>query len=285
MAEILKGAPAANRLTEELKIKSEELRRAGVIPTLAILRVGEDPSDLAYENGAVKRCEKAGVAVRNIVLPADCVKDELLAEIRKINEDPSIHGCLMFRPLKDKEAEAEACELLAAEKDVDSMTRDSLTGVFTGDGTGYPPCTAQAVMELLKYYNIDPSGKKAAVVGRSLVIGKPVAMLLLAANATVTICHSRTKELASVLRDSDIIIAAIGSARMLGKDCFREGQVVIDVGINADAEGKLCGDVDFDAAEKIAAAVSPVPGGVGSVTTAVLCSHVIDAAAASVSEG
>ena len=278
MAEILKGAPAANGLSEELKKKSDILKEEGIIPKLAILRVGEDPSDMAYERGALKRCEKTGVEPKQIILPADCSKEELLAAIKAINEDDSIHGCLMFRPLKDKAAEAEACALLKPEKDVDSMTRESLTGVFTGDGTGFPPCTAEAVMQILKFYGVPTAGKKAVVVGRSLVIGKPVAMLLLSANATVTICHSKTADLAEECRSADIIVAAAGSAKMLGADCFKEGQTVIDVGINVDAEGNMCGDVDFDAAEKIVSAITPVPGGVGSVTTAMLCSHTIEAA-------
>ena len=278
MAEILKGAPAAAALTEKLAVRCAALKEGGVIPTLAIVRVGERPDDVAYERGAIKRCEKAGVAVRQYLLPADAEQGELLRVIDEINRDGGIHGCLMFRPLPRHLDEAAVCEALDARKDVDCMTESSLSSVFTGSGKGFTPCTAQSVMELLDYYGIDPAGKKAVVVGRSLVIGKPVAMLLLAANATVTVCHSRTASLAEQTRDADIVVAALGRARALRAEHFAPGQVVVDVGINAAPEGGLCGDVDFAAVEPIVSAITPVPAGVGSLTTAVLCAHVIEAA-------
>ena len=278
MAEILKGAPAAAALTEKLAVRCAALKESGVIPTLAIVRVGERPDDVAYERGAIKRCEKAGVAVRQYLLPADAEQGELLRVIDEINRDGGIHGCLMFRPLPRHLDEAAACEVLDARKDVDCMTESSLSSVFTGSGTGFTPCTAQSVMELLDYYGIDPAGKKAVVVGRSLVIGKPVAMLLLAANATVTVCHSRTASLAEQTRNADIVVAALGRARALRAEHFAPGQVVVDVGINAAPECGLCGDVDFAAVEPIVSAITPVPAGVGSLTTAVLCAHVIEAA-------
>ena len=278
MAEILKGAPAAAALTEKLAVRCAALKEGGVIPTLAIVRVGERPDDVAYERGAIKRCEKAGVAVRQYLLPADAEQGELLRVIDEINRDGGIHGCLMFRPLPRHLDEAAACEALDVRKDVDCMTESSLSSVFTGSGKGFTPCTAQSVMELLDYYGIDPAGKKAVVVGRSLVIGKPVAMLLLAANATVTVCHSRTASLAEQTRNADIVVAALGRARALTAEHFAPGQVVVDVGINAAPEGGLCGDVDFAAVEPIVSAITPVPAGVGSLTTAVLCAHVIEAA-------
>ena len=278
MAEILKGAPSAEALTEKLAVRCAALKESGVIPTIAIVRVGERPDDVAYERGAIKRCEKAGVAVRQYLLPADAEQGELLRVIDEINRDGGIHGCLMFRPLPRHLDEAAACEALDARKDVDCMTESSLSSVFTGSGKGFTPCTAQSVMELLDYYGIDPAGKKAVVVGRSLVIGKPVAMLLLAANATVTVCHSRTASLAEQTRDADIVVAALGRARALRAEHFAPGQVVVDVGINAAPEGGLCGDVDFAAVEPIVSAITPVPAGVGSLTTAVLCAHVIEAA-------
>lgn len=278
MAEILKGAPAAAALTEKLAVRCAALKEGGVIPTLAIVRVGERPDDVAYERGAIKRCEKVGIAVRQYLLPADAEQSELLRVIDEINRNGGIHGCLMFRPLPGHLDEAAACEALDARKDVDCMTESSLSSVFTGSGKGFKPCTAQSVMELLKYYGIDPAGKKAVVVGRSLVIGKPVAMLLLAANATVTVCHSRTASLAEQTRDADIVVAALGRARALTAEHFAPGQVVVDVGINAAPEGGLCGDVDFAAVEPIVSAITPVPAGVGSLTTAVLCAHVIEAA-------
>ncbi len=278
MAEILKGAPVAAALTDELTKRVEALREKGVVPTLAILRVGERPDDISYERGALKRCAKIGVEVRQILLPADCYREELLAAIRGINEDAGIHGCLMFRPLPVKEDENLACELLDPAKDVDCMTGGSLSGVFSGKAVGFPPCTAQACMEILDYYGVELTGAKAVVLGRSLVIGKPVAMMLLGKNATVTMCHTRTKELPSVCREAQVLIAAAGKAGAIDKNCVSEGQVVIDVGINVDEEGKLCGDVKFDEAEPVVSAITPVPGGVGAVTTAVLAKHVIEAA-------
>lgn len=278
MGRILKGAPVAAALSEQLLKRAEVLKAAGVIPTLAILRVGQRPDDISYEVGAVKRCEKIGIRVRRFLLPADCAREELLDTIRQINEDGAIHGCLMFRPLPGKAEEAEACALLAPEKDVDGMTGSSLAKVFTGKGTGYPPCTAQACVELLDYYGIPLQGRRAVVIGRSLVIGKPVSMMLQSRDATVTICHTRTTDMPAICRDAEIIIAAAGKAGMVDERFISPGQVILDVGINVNADGKLCGDVKFDAAEPIAEAITPVPAGVGAVTTAVLAKHTIEAA-------
>ncbi len=278
MAELWKGAPVAAALTEELTARCEKLTAAGIVPTLAILRVGERPDDISYETGAMKRCAKTGVAVKRFLLPADCSREQLLDTIREINADKAIHGCLMFRPLPDKAMEEAACALLAPEKDVDCMTAGSLASVFTGKGAGYPPCTAQACMEILAHYGVDLTGKRVTVIGRSLVIGKPVSMMLQAKNATVTMCHTRTKDLPGTCRSAEVLIAAAGKAGVVTADHAAPGQVVIDVGINVGADGKLCGDVDFDAVEPVVSAITPVPGGVGSVTTAVLCKHVIEAA-------
>ena len=278
MAEILKGSPVAAKLTEELTERCNALKARGVTPSLAMLRVGEKPGDIAYENGASKRCEKIGIAVKKTVLPENSTPDRIAPCILEINDNDSIHGCLMFRPLDDKESERTASEMLLPEKDVDCMTDLSLAGVFTGSGTGYPPCTAQACIELLDHYGIDVEGKNIVIIGRSLVIGRPVAMLLMSRNATVTICHSRTRNLPSICRKADILIAAIGRAKFVSADFVSEGQVVIDVGINTDGEGKLCGDVDYDNVEPLVGAITPVPGGVGAVTTAVLAKHVIESA-------
>lgn len=278
MAEILKGAPAAAALTEELKARAEALREKGTVPTLAILRVGERPDDLSYERGALKRCEKAGIEVKRFLLPEDVTESELLKTIDMVNADPGIHGCLMFRPLPDRAMEKAACARLLPEKDVDCMTEGSLGGVFTGSGTGYPPCTAEACMELLRFYGISLKGKNVTVIGRSLVIGKPVSMMLQAAHATVTMCHTRTRDMAAVCRNAEILVCAAGHAGLVTKDFIRPGQVVIDVGINVDENGNLCGDVAFEEAAGIAGMITPVPGGVGSVTTAVLAKHVIEAA-------
>lgn len=273
-----KGAPAAAALMEDLTGRIERLSGAGVTPTLAIVRVGERPDDRAYETGAVKRCEKAGVAVKRFPLPAGCSALELRAVLEHINAVSEIHGCLMLRPLPDPAMEEVACALLDPKKDVDCMTPAALAGVFAGKGWGYPPCTAQACLELLKYYKTALTGKRAVVVGRSLVIGKPVSMLLQAENATVTMCHTRTVDLPAVCRGAEVLIAAAGRANLLGAAHVSPGQVVLDVGINVDESGKLCGDVKFDEAEPVVSAITPVPGGVGAVTTAVLVKHVVEAA-------
>lgn len=278
MAELWKGAPAAAALMEDLTGRIERLSGAGVTPTLAIVRVGERPDDRAYETGAVKRCEKAGVAVKRFPLPAGCSALELRAVLEHINAVSEIHGCLLLRPLPDPAMEEMACALLDPKKDVDCMTPAALAGVFAGKGWGYPPCTAQACLELLNYYGTDLTGKRAAVVGRSLVIGKPVSMLLQAENATVTMCHTRTVDLPAVCRGAEVLIAAAGRANLLGAAHVSPGQVVLDVGINVDESGKLCGDVKFDEAEPVVSAITPVPGGVGAVTTAVLVKHVVEAA-------
>ncbi len=277
-AELWKGAPVAAAMTEELKVRAAALRDGGILPTLAIVRLGERPDDIAYETGAMKRCEKIGIEVRQILLPADCTKEALLAAIRGINADPHIHGCLLFRPLADREAEEAACALLDPGKDVDGMTAGSMASVFTGRGAGYPPCTAQACLEILSHYGVELTGKRVTVIGRSLVIGKPVSMMLQARNATVTMCHTRTVDLPSVCRQAEILVAAAGRAGVVTADHVVPGQIVIDVGINVDAAGNLCGDVDRQAVESVVAALTPVPGGVGSVTTAVLAKHVIEAA-------
>ena len=272
MAEILKGAPVAAALTEKLITQTNELKSKNIIPALAILRVGENPGDISYENGAVKRCEKIGIEVKKFILPDT---SKVLETIKNINDDKNIHGLLMLRPLNDKEIEKKACEILSPEKDIDCMTEISLARVFTGNSQGLAPCTAQACMEILDFYGVDLEGKNIAVVGRSLVVGKPVSMLLQNKNATVTMCHSKTKNLESICRNSEIIIAAIGKANFINSKFAAPGQVIIDVGINVNSDGKLCGDVDFNDVEPIVKAITPVPGGVGAVTTAVLAKNLL----------
>ena len=279
MAEVLKGMPVAKAISEELKARSEALQAKGVTPTLAIFRVGERDDDLSYERGAMKRAEQTGVAVKNVVLPADVDSETFIKALDDLNHDKTVHGILMFRPLPKQLDGEKARQMLAPEKDVDGCTDGSLAGVFANAKVGFPPCTAQAAMEILKFYGIDPKGKKAAVIGRSLVIGRPVAMMLMHANATVTICHTRTVDVPSITKEADIVIAASGQMESVGAEYVSAGQTVIDVGIGwNEAKGKLCGDVKFEEAEPVVAAITPVPGGVGSVTTAVLCKHVIEAA-------
>ncbi len=279
MAELLKGAPVAAALSEQMAADVAALKERGVTPTLAIFRVGARDDDLSYERGAMKRCEKVGVAVKNVVLPADVDSDTFFRTLDELNHDPAVHGILMFRPLPRQLDGEKARKMLDPGKDVDGCTDGSLAGVFTNTALGFPPCTARAAMEILKYYGVEQKGKRVAVIGRSLVIGRPVAMMLMHANATVTICHTRTVDVPSVTREADIVIAASGQMESVGADYLRQGQTVIDVGIGwNEAKQKLCGDVKFEEAEPIVAAITPVPGGVGSVTTAVLCKHVVEAA-------
>lgn len=278
MAMLLKGAEVVSALNERIKVDVGALVSRGVEPTLAILRVGGKPDDLAYERGAMKRAETVGVAVRQIVLPETVSQEELLVEIAKINEDATIHGCLMLRPLPKHIDDMRAREALLPEKDIDGITDGSLAGVFTGTKRGFPPCTAQACMEILDYYKIDPAGKSAVVIGRSLVIGKPVAMMMLQKHATVTICHTKTVDMPSVTKRAEILIVAAGRAGVVGAEYVSAGQTVLDVGINFNDEGKMTGDADFTAVEPIVGAITPVPGGVGTVTTSVLMAHVAEAA-------
>ena len=279
MAEIWKGAPVAAALSETVAAEAAELTAKGVLPTLAIFRVGERDDDLSYERGAMKRCEKVGVRVKNVVLPADVDSDTFFRTLEALNTDPEVHGILMFRPLPKQLDGEKARRMLAPEKDVDGCTDGSLAGVFTNTALGFPPCTAQAAMELLRYYGVDPKGKRVAVIGRSLVIGRPVAMMLMHANATVTVCHTRTVDVPAITPEADIVVAASGQMESVGANYLRPGQIVIDVGIGwNEAKQKLCGDVRAEEAEPIAAALTPVPGGVGSVTSAVLCKHVVEAA-------
>jgi len=278
MEKELKGAPAAAALTEALAERCRILTEKGIEPCLATVRAGENPADQSYERAAVKRCEKIGIRVRQYALPEGADEDALCRTIAEINDDNTIHGCLLFRPLKNKAAEAAAAALLKPEKDVDCMTSSSLAGVFTGSGNGFPPCTAQAVMELLAHYQIPLEGKHVVVIGRSLVIGRPVSMLLQRNNATVTMCHTKTRDLPALCRQADIIVAAAGKARLVDDTYLSGGQIIVDVGIHADANGGICGDVDYEKAAPLTAAITPVPGGVGAVTTAVLCKHVIEAA-------
>ena len=278
MAQLLKGAEVISALNDRIKSDVAALALRGTTPTLAILRVGEKPDDLAYERGAMKRAETVGVNVRQIVLPETVSQEELLAEIAKINADASVHGCLMLRPLPKHIDDQRAREALLPEKDIDGITDGSLADVFTGTKRGFPPCTAQACMEILNYYGIDPAGKSAVVIGRSLVIGKPVAMMLLQKHATVTICHTRTVDMPSVTKRAEILIVAAGRAGVVGAEYVAERQIVLDVGINFNAEGKMVGDADFSAVEPVVGAITPVPGGVGTVTTSVLMAHVVEAA-------
>ena len=278
MATILKGAPVVAAMNERNAALCEQLKAKGVVPTLAVVRVGEREDDLSYERGVIARCGKVGVEVKQFLLPADASQDELLKVIAEVNAEDAIHGCLLFRPLPKQFDDRTVRAALAPEKDIDGITDGSLAGVFTNTALGYPPCTAQACLEILKYYDIPLSGKRAVVVGRSLVVGKPAAMMLDRENATVTICNSRTQNLPALCKEADVVVVAMGKRGFIGADCLREGQTVVDVGIHVGDDGKLCGDVRFAEAEPVVEAITPVPGGVGTVTTSVLVGHVVEAA-------
>ena len=279
MAKLLKGKDVVENLNGKLSEKVNELKTKGINPTLAILRVGEKADDLSYERGAIKRCQLVGVDVKVVALPIDVTEEEFFDTLDKLNNDITIHGILMFRPLPKHIDEAKARNMLSPAKDVDGSTDLSLAGVFTNTNLGFSPCTAEAAMEILKYYNIPLSGKKVAVIGRSLVIGRPIAMLLMHENATVTICHTKTVDVPGITKNADIVVVASGQMESVGADDLRENQTVIDVGISWNSEkNKLCGDVKFDEVEGIVDAITPVPGGVGGVTTSILVKHVIEAA-------
>lgn len=279
MAELLKGAPVAAAILEDAKARADALKARGVTPVLALLRVGERPEDGSYVNGILKKAPIAGVEIKSVSLPAGTDEASYLAALDALNRDASVHGVLMFRPLPKGIDEKKACAKLDPAKDVDGCTPLSLAGVFTDTDTGFCPCTAESALRVLQYYQIPLKGKRAAVVGRSLVIGKPVSMLLLRENATVTTCHSRTENLPAVTQSADIVVAALGKTEFLTAEYFKEGQTVIDVGVGwSETKQKLCGDADFDSVSPVVSALTPVPGGVGAVTTAVLMNHTVTAA-------
>ena len=288
MAMQLLGKEVNEKLNARIIADCEALKAQGINPTLAIVRCGERPDDLSYEKGATKRAEALGVAVEKFVLPEDISKEDLLKVIDEINANDKIHGVLMFRPLPKhlKADQDEICNRLDPRKDVDGMTDGSNAGVFMGKKLGFAPCTPSACMEILDHYGIDCTGKKAVVIGRSLVVGKPAAMMLMGKNATVTVCHTRTKDVPSITREADIIVSAAGVLKSLTKEYVRPGQIVVDVSINWDAEkinakggkGGIAGDAVYEEVEPIVEAITPVPGGVGAVTTSVLIGHVVEAA-------
>ena len=279
MAIILKGKPVSDAILERTRNDAQQLRSKGIIPTLAVLRAGEKENDLAYERGAKKRCESAGVDIRICTLDENVDAETFYKQLDELNHDDAVHGILMMRPLPKQIDEETARKMLLPENDVDGCTDGSLAGVFTDSNTGFAPCTAQAAMEIMDYYDIDLKGKMVTIIGRSLVIGRPLAMMMMHRQATPTICHHFTPELEKVTKNADIVVTSAGHAEIFGENYFSAAQTVIDVGITwSEEKGKLCGDVKFDEAEPIVQAITPVPGGIGAVTTSVLVSHVVEAA-------
>ncbi len=279
MADILmKGAEVNAAMKERMINRVDALKKKGVQPVINIVRIGNRSDDLAYERGARKRMESVGVEMKITELPEDISQADFVKAFRKVNEDKTVHGIMLFRPLPKHLDESEIASIINPIKDVDCMSPVNIAKVFMGDEGVLAPCTAKAVMEMLVHYEVDLSGKNVAIVGRSMVIGKPLAMLMLKKNATVTVCHTRTVDLAEKCRRADVVVAAAGRAGMITGDMISRGTVVVDVGININEEGKLCGDVEFESVEPQASYISPVPGGVGGVTSSVLASHVIKAA-------
>ena len=272
----LGGKEVADKIVEDLKIKVEELKGKGISPKLAILRVGAREDDLAYERGVLKRFESAGVEVEVTAVDAGISQEELDKTFDGINNDPKVHGILVFRPLPKGLSDEHMRRTIDPGKDSDFMDIRNMENVLAGVPDCAAPCTAEAVMALIKHYRIETKGKKVTVVGRSLVIGKPAALLLTTANATVTVCHTKTVDIEAECRNADIIVACCGVAKMITDKFVKPGQIVIDVGMNVDEEGRLCGDVNYEKVSEIADAVTPVPGGVGSITTAILLKHVVD---------
>lgn len=278
MAILLKGAPVAASISAKLEPRARALTEKGIVPRLAIVRMGNKPGDLAYEHAALNRCAQLGIEVSVTALDENAAIAQVLELIEKINADDSIHGCLILRPLPEHIDEDSVCEALLPEKDMDCVTSHSLSRVFSGHGEGYYPCTAEACIEMLDYYGYDLSGARVSVIGRSLVVGRPLSIMLQDRDATVTMCHSKTRNLYKVCRNKEILIVAAGHPGIVRETFVNPEQTIIDVGINDDGEGGIMGDVCFDRIEPLVSAITPVPGGVGSVTATVLAKHVISAA-------
>ncbi|MBQ3295699.1 MAG: bifunctional 5,10-methylene-tetrahydrofolate dehydrogenase/5,10-methylene-tetrahydrofolate cyclohydrolase [Erysipelotrichaceae bacterium] len=277
MARLLKGKIVADALMEKNRKTVEELKGKGLCPTLAIFRIGEKDSDLSYEKGINKKAEKAGINVIRYIFDEDVSTEEFYEKLEQSNNDKNIHGILVFRPLPERFNDDELRIMIKPEKDVDGCNDLSLAGIFINKDLGFAPCTAQSVIEILNYYDIDPKGKNVVVLGRSLVIGKPVAMMLTNLNATVTIAHSRTEDIEKIASNADILICATGKMESINRNYVNKEQTVIDVGISwNEKKQKLCGDVLFEEVEPLVKDITPVPGGVGSLTSCILISHVIE---------
>ncbi len=267
------GLLVSNKIKEDVEIF---LKNREDIPCLAIVRVGDREDDISYERGAIKKLESFGLKVKSYVYNEKISKENFLREFSSINEDENINGILLLRPLPKQIDEKNIEEIINPKKDLDGISIFNKAGVFSDKEEAFAPCTAKAVVEMLKFYEIDLAHKNIVILGRSLVVGKPLSMLLLKENATVTICHSKTKDVKEVCRNADILVVAIGRAKLVDETYIKEGAIVIDVGINIDENGKLCGDVNFESISKKASMASPVPGGLGAVTTAVLAKHLIE---------
>ena len=276
----LLGKAVVEKIDLETMAEQEKLKIEGKDKTLAILRVGEKPDDIYYENSAIKKAEKLGIDAKRVTLSGDATQQKIEDAIIELNNDSSVAGVLILRPLPKTVDEELLINMLDPNKDIDGITDISMARTYA-DKKGFAPCTAKAVMEMLKFYEVEIEGKNIVVLGRSLVIGKPVSMMLTKENGTVTICHSKTKNLPEVVRSADIVVSSMGRAKMLTAEYFSQGQTVIDVGINQDENGNMCGDIDFEQAKDMVKEITPVPRGIGAVTTSILMQHLVEAASKS----
>ncbi len=278
MTKILYGNEVALKIREDLKLRIDKLKEKNIIPKLAILRMGNKQDDIAYERSIIKSCEKLNIETKVEELKEDILEEDFLKLMERLNNEKDIHGILVFRPYPKHLNENVINSSIALNKDVDCMDPLNLERIFEGDLDGFMPCTPEAVIEILKYYDIDLKGKNIVIINRSMVVGKPLSMMALSHNATVTICHSKTIDLPSITKKADIVVTAIGKAKLIEEEYFNENSIVIDVSINVDENGKLCGDVDFENVKEKVGAITPVPKGVGSVTTTLLLKHIVEAA-------
>ncbi|MDO5027813.1 MAG: bifunctional 5,10-methylenetetrahydrofolate dehydrogenase/5,10-methenyltetrahydrofolate cyclohydrolase [Bacillota bacterium] len=275
--ELYKGKAVADKIKEDLRKRIAVLKEKNLQPKLCIIRVGANEDDLSYERGIRKNCDNLGIEAETLELPMDISQEDLEAALIGANQDPKIHGIMIFRPLPKHLDEGKISRLIDPEKDIDAMNPENLSRLFLGINKGFVPCTPQAVIELLDFYGFDFEGANVAILGRSLVVGKPLAMLFLEKNSTVTICHSRTKNTQEITKKADLVVAALGKAKMIDESYFTEDSIVVDVGINVDEDGKLCGDVDRENVLGKVKALTPVPGGIGSVTSTLLMEHIVRA--------
>lgn len=276
MYKIISGKEVSEAVKLRVADEVKQLKANGIEPCLAVILVGDDPASRVYVNNKKKACEFCGIRSLEYVLPAETTQDELVALVEKLNEDKTVNGILCQLPLPKHLDEKTILNLIRPEKDVDAFHPENVGHIMIGD-FNFLPCTPAGIMEMLRYEKIDLDGKNCVVIGRSNIVGKPMAMLMLKENATVTICHSRTKNLKEIVAGADVIVAAVGRPNFVTADMVKEGAVIIDVGINRMDDGKLCGDVDFGACKEKASYITPVPGGVGPMTIATLMQNTITA--------
>lgn len=274
MSNVLRGKPVVEDLRDRLV---RDIANIPVIPTLGIVRVGKRPDDLFYEKSIVKNCNRVGIKTTVYEFDTDISMDEFCSALNDIDNDDNIHGIMLFRPLPSQLDIEVIKHLISPQKDVDCINPDNIRRVFEGDVSGFPPCTPAAVVEILKYYDIELEGANAVIINSSMVVGKPLAMMLLKEDATITVCHIKTRNLEEIAQKADIVISAVGKARLFGEDYFGKDTLVVDVGINEDEAGSICGDIDYDNVSTKVKGITPVPGGVGTVTTSILLKHVVKA--------